>query len=55
MLIVNKLNQIFYIVDLFDGAELQFFEARDPNNRQRDNDKFQARHPDRNKNMVDAF
>lgn len=53
--IVNKQNQILYIVDLFDGIELQFSEVRDPNKRQRDNDKFQERHPDRNKNMVEAF
>ncbi|BBJ24522.1 S8 family serine peptidase [Candidatus Nitrotoga sp. AM1P] len=53
--IVNKHNQILYIVDLFDGTELQFSEVRDPNKRQRDNDKFQERHPDRNKNMVEAF
>ena len=45
MLIVNKLNQILYIVNLFEGTELQFSGARDPNNRQRNNDKFQKRHP----------
>ena len=53
--ITNKQNQTLYIVDLKDGTDLAFPDARGADKTESDKSKFQPRHGDRVKNMVEAF
>jgi hypothetical protein len=53
--ITNKQNQILYIVDLIEGVDREFPDVRDPRKKEADDSKFQERHPNRTKNMIEAF